>query len=89
MSHVCHAEGCARPVAPRFLMCRYHWGQVPRDLQTEVYRLYRPGQEIDKRPTIEYLDAMEMAINYVRRREGKAERPLPSELIARHEAPAT
>lgn len=81
--HICHAEGCTRPVAPRFLMCRYHWGRVPRDLQADVYRLYRPGQERDKRPSIEYLDAMQRAINHVAKIEGKQERPLPSVLIER------
>jgi hypothetical protein len=84
MIHTCHADGCSVTVAPRLLMCIRHWRLVPKPLQAEVYRLYRPGQERDKRPTIEYLDAMQRAINAVAKLEGRKERPLPSDLLAKH-----
>lgn len=37
-NHTCHALGCNAGCSPRWLMCRKHWGMVPRDLQDEVYR---------------------------------------------------
>jgi hypothetical protein len=36
-------------------MCPYHWKLVPKDLKKAVYRTYRPGQETDKRPSVEYI----------------------------------
>jgi hypothetical protein len=42
---------------------------LPRDLQREVWRAYRPGQEVDKRPSAEYLDVMKRAVDAVARIE--------------------
>jgi hypothetical protein len=36
-----------------------------------VWRHYRPGQEIDKSPTTEYLEAMRAAVRAVAEAEGK------------------
>lgn len=33
--------GCGRSVAPGKLLCRPCWGEVPRDVQREVYRTWR------------------------------------------------
>jgi len=44
---------------------------VPRAIQKRVWAEYRPGQEVDKQPTTEYLRVMQMAINAVAIREGK------------------
>lgn len=74
--HTCHAEGCTRVVPPRLLMCPRHWGMVPPALQAAVWRHYRPGQETDKRPTREYLDAAHAAIRAVAEREHGAQRSL-------------
>lgn len=82
--HHCHAEGCEVTVPPRLLMCGRHWAMVSSELQAEVLATYRLGQENDMRPSIESLDAMENAINHIRRLEGKHERPLPSVLIEGH-----
>jgi hypothetical protein len=65
MYHTCHAEGCNRHVLPRFLMCPEHWKIVPRSIQSWVYATYRPGQEIDKRPSEEYIKARNAAITAV------------------------
>lgn len=70
MSHVCHAKGCSVPVPPKLLMCRKHWRLVPRALQRQVWAHYRAGQEIDKRPTMEYLDVADEAIRAVAKKEG-------------------
>lgn len=68
-AHTCHAEGCTSPVSPKMLMCRKHWRLVPLTLQAAVYAHYRPGQEIDKQPTSEYLDAANAAIRACAERE--------------------
>lgn len=75
--HVCHAEGCEIPVPPRMLMCRRHWRQVPRLIQAQIWRYYRPGQEIDKRPSAEYLRAMKAAIDAVKQRNAVKRTQLP------------
>jgi hypothetical protein len=65
MPHRCHAVRCEKEVPPKLLMCLTHWRMVPRRLQRLVWKHYRPGQEIDKRPTREYLDVMKRAIRAV------------------------
>jgi alkylhydroperoxidase family enzyme len=60
--HRCHARGCDTPVPPRKLFCLRHWRMTPAPLQREVWRHYRPGQEIDKQPSGAYLRAMLDAI---------------------------
>jgi len=70
--HLCHARGCGRPIPPRLLMCLRHWRMVPIDIQRRVWKHYRRGQEIDKRPSKEYLEVMKEAIEYVARKEGLA-----------------
>ena len=67
--HLCHAKGCQVEVPPKMLMCFRHWRMVPRDLQKLVWSYYRPGQEIDKRPSTEYLEVMEAAIDAVAQKE--------------------
>lgn len=71
MSHTCHAKGCRREVRPSLLMCLAHWRLVPKPLQLAVWKHYRPGQEITKDPSEEYLAAMRTAIEAVARIEGK------------------
>lgn len=65
MPHLCHAKNCTIAVPPRLLMCIRHWRMVPLDIQRLVWKHYRPGQEIDKRPTREYLAVMQQAIDAV------------------------
>lgn len=36
--HICHVRACRAPCPPRWLTCSRCWGDVPRALQTEVYR---------------------------------------------------
>ena len=69
--HTCHAKGCTVEVPPKLLMCLRHWRMVPKEIQSAVWRHYRPGQEIDKKPTAEYLTVMKLAIDAVAAREGK------------------
>lgn len=59
------------------LMCYRHWTRVPRRLQLKVWHTYRPGQEIDKRPTREYFIAAKAAIDYIAQLEGHIQEPEP------------
>lgn len=47
------------------LMCLKHWRMVPKIMQDDIWRAYRPGQEIDKRPSQEYVKAQQRAIAVV------------------------
>ena len=67
--HTCHAHGCDTTIPPKLFMCRPHWYMVPKVLRAEIWRTYRPGQEIDKSPTDEYLQIAVQAIAAVRDRE--------------------
>jgi len=71
MAHHCHAEGCEVSVPPKMLMCLRHWRMVPKGLQREVWRTYRPGQEVDKSPSAEYLKAHLAAVAAVAEKEGR------------------
>lgn len=57
MSHTCHWPGCIREVPPRMWGCETHWFKLPMALRNEIWRTYRPGQEITKDPSREYLAA--------------------------------
>jgi hypothetical protein len=46
-------------------MCKKHWFSLPMALRKEIWRTYRPGQELDKRPSPEYLAASEATTAYI------------------------
>jgi hypothetical protein len=69
LEHGCHAEGCDTPVDATLLMCTKHWRMVPLALQQKVWRHYRAGQEQDKQPSAEYLEAAKNAIAAVKQAE--------------------
>lgn len=60
--HHCHARGCEAECPPKHLMCRRHWRMVPKELQDAVWAAYRPGQEIDKKPSDAWMFAAQAAI---------------------------
>lgn len=70
-NHPCHAIGCPKHIPPAYLMCAEHWRMVPADLQRQIWRTYRAGQEIDKRPSGAYLEAQRAAVLAVARKEGR------------------
>lgn len=70
MPHYCHATGCQTQVKPSLLMCKKHWSLVPDEIQKEVWKHYRKGQEVDKKPSEEYLRAQMVAVNHVAFLEG-------------------
>lgn len=67
--HHCHAKGCEKVVPERMLMCKRHWGMVPKTLQKQVWATYRAGQEVTKDPSPEYLAAAQAAIAAVQKAE--------------------
>lgn len=60
-SHHCHWPGCDVPVPPAMWGCKRHWFALPKHLRDRIWATYRPGQEITKTPSPEYVEvAMEV-----------------------------
>lgn len=57
MIHHCHWPGCTVEVPPKLWGCETHWFRLPGHLRVRIWKAYRPGQEITKTPSREYLDA--------------------------------
>jgi hypothetical protein len=53
--HTCHWPGCKVQVPPAVWGCKRHWFRLPKILRDKIWRAYRTGQEITKRPSREYL----------------------------------
>ena len=53
--HTCHWPGCDRQVPPAVWGCKQHWFKLPKALRDRIWAAYRPGQEIDMRPSESYL----------------------------------
>lgn len=69
--HRCHAIGCVKPVPPEMLLCHRHWRMVPKPIQQQVWRHYRPGQCDDKNPSEAWHLAANEAIRAVAQLEGR------------------
>lgn len=54
--HHCHWPGCQKQVPPAKWGCPRHWFMLPADLRQAIWQAYRPGQEIDQRPSPDYVD---------------------------------
>lgn len=55
--HTCHWPGCQKQVPPKLWGCSFHWFRLPRNLRLLIWATYRPGQEITKTPSLEYIEA--------------------------------
>ncbi len=66
MTHTCHWPGCGRSVSPAMWGCKLHWFTLPKRLRDRIWATYRPGQEIDKRPSETYLDAAQAVQHWIR-----------------------
>jgi hypothetical protein len=71
MAHQCHALRCKTPVPPKLFMCRDHWYMVPKSKRDRLWALYRPGQEITKDPSPEYLEHAMACVRIVAEKEEK------------------
>jgi hypothetical protein len=65
--HACHWPGCPRQVPPAMWGCSEHWFALPAYLRSRVWRAYRPGQEIDLRPSREYLEVAREVQEWIER----------------------
>lgn len=63
-SHKCHWPGCRQEVAPKYWGCYRHWSMLPKGIQGWIWSAYRPGQEITKNPSDEYIKAASAAKRY-------------------------
>jgi len=50
-------------------MCFKHWRMVPPEIQRLIWKHYRPGQEVDKRPSDVYLIVARRAVQAVAEEE--------------------
>lgn len=65
MRHTCHWPGCARVVPPAMWGCREHWFKLPKRLRDQVWKAYRPGQELTKTPSLRYLAAVALVRGWI------------------------
>jgi hypothetical protein len=64
--HTCHWPGCGKQVPPKLWGCREHWYRLPARLRAEIWAHYRPGQEITKTPSREYIEAAKAVQDWIR-----------------------
>lgn len=64
--HTCHWPGCYLYVPPKMWGCRNHWYKLPKKLRDKVWENYRSGQEIDKKPSAEYLAVAKEVQEWIR-----------------------
>ena len=60
--HLCHNPNCGGQVKPQFVAHRSAWYALPPSLRYEIWQHYRPGQEVDKKPSREYADALRRCV---------------------------
>lgn len=66
--HTCHWPGCTEQVPPKLWGCKKHWFMLPADIRREIWRTYRPGQELQKDPSREYIAAAREAQEWIERK---------------------
>lgn len=64
--HTCHNPHCGRQIPAKYVCHFRAWKRVPGRLRSRLWAAYRSGQEIDKRPSAQYLDALEAVLDYLR-----------------------
>ena len=69
--HTCHWPGCEKAVPPRMWGCAAHWFKLPLVLRNEIWRTYKPGQEITKTPSSEYIVAAKAVQEWIKSRDEK------------------
>lgn len=52
--------------------CREHWFALPAHLRRAIWRAYRPGEEIDQKPSAEYLTVARSVQDWIREHHGPA-----------------
>lgn len=69
MPHMCHWPDCPTPVPPAMWGCKKHWFMLPKQLRDRIWATYRPGQEITKDPSDEYMAAALSVQRWIRDRK--------------------
>ncbi len=67
--HKCHWYGCTKQVPPAVWGCKEHWYQLPRKLRNRIWAAYRPGQEKDGKPSVEYVQVAKEVQEWIRTQE--------------------
>lgn len=75
MNHACHHPSCTTEIPPRLYACRAHWFMLPAGIKMAILHTYKPGQEITKTPSAEYLKATKLAKAWYLQKEEKAATP--------------
>jgi len=65
VKHLCHWPSCKTEVAPNIWGCKIHWFRLPMVLRLKILKWYRPGQEIDKKPSMSYMNAAREVRNWI------------------------
>jgi hypothetical protein len=65
-NHHCHWPGCEKLVPPAMWGCSRHWFKLPARIRRNIWAAYRPGQEISKTPSAEYIAAAREAQDWIR-----------------------
>ena len=63
--HDCHWPGCTKQVKPALWGCPQHWFTLPPSIRSAIWSAYRPGQEIYKNPSEQYLRAARRAQDWI------------------------
>lgn len=71
--HMCHWPGCPKPVPPKLWGCREHWFKLPVSLRARIWKHYRQGQEVDKQPSLAYIETAKAVQAWIRNQP----RPVP------------
>lgn len=70
--HTCHWPGCGLEVPEKYWGCQKHWYRLPIGLRSKIWQHYRPGQEIDKKPSQEYMAVAHEVQDWISNFGGKA-----------------
>lgn len=71
-NHHCHWTGCTKKVPPAMWGCKTHWFKLPARLRARVWTTYRPGQEVTKDPSAEYLTVAREVQDWIAQTGGAA-----------------
>lgn len=64
--HGCHWPGCTKQVPPAKWGCVKHWFTLPKRLRDRIWATYRVGQEIDGKPSPDYVKAAQDVQDWIR-----------------------
>lgn len=71
-NHRCHWPGCNELVPPAMWGCKRHWFMLPYVLRSKIWCAYRPGQEVSKTPSREYIAAAREVQEWIAVNQGSA-----------------